>query len=88
MPSNWPSWARIYLGYSRAKPTPANQDKVAAGRLSNLRNAYGEWDRVRLLVADRGKGPRSTWSDYATRYVHKVMSGIRLGSRCQKVAGR
>ena len=77
MPSNWPSWARIYLGDRNAKPTPANQDKVAAGRLSNLRNAYGAWDRVAYWWLTGKKGPRSTWSDYATRYVGKVMTGFR-----------
>jgi hypothetical protein len=78
MPFNWPAWARIYLGDRHAKPTPANQDKVAAGRLSNLRNAYGSWDRVAYWWLTGGKGPRSGWSDYATRYVVKVMTGFRL----------
>ena len=78
MPFNWPSWARTYLGDRRAKPTPANQDKVAAGRLSNLKHAYGEWNRVAYWWLTGGKGPRSTWSDYASRYVYKVMSGFRL----------
>ena len=78
MPSNLPSWARTYLGDRRAKPTPANQDTVAAGRLSNLKHAYGEWNRVAYWWLTGGKGPRSTWSDYASRYVYKVMSGFRL----------
>ena len=46
MPSNWPAWAGRYLGDRHAKPTPANQDKVAAGRVTDLRRAWARWDRV------------------------------------------
>ncbi|MEA2612960.1 MAG: Transglycosylase domain, partial [Chloroflexota bacterium] len=43
MPSNWPSWARQYLGNSNAKQTPANQEKVAAGKMTSLYNWLGSW---------------------------------------------
>ena len=46
MPSNWPSWARIYLGNAKAKPTPANQEKVAAGKFRDLYQWLGSWRRV------------------------------------------
>ena len=36
MPSNWPSWALRYLGNASAKPTPANQEIVAAGKFRSL----------------------------------------------------
>jgi hypothetical protein len=78
MPFNWPAWARIYLGNRRAKPTPRNQDRVAAGKLSDLHGWLGRWDRVAYWWLTGKKGPRPTWSDYATRYVVRVMRGYRL----------
>lgn len=77
LPSNWPAWARIYLGDRRAKPTPANQDRVASGRLSDLHRAYDRWDRVAYWWLTGRKGPRPGWSDYATRYVVRVMTRFR-----------
>jgi hypothetical protein len=78
MPSNWPSWAKRYLGDRRAKPTPRNQDRVAAGRLSELYGAYGAWDRVAYWWLTGKRGPRSGWSPVAKRYVAKVVGGYRL----------
>jgi hypothetical protein len=77
MPSNWPAWAGRYLGDRKAKPTPRNQDRVAAGRLSDLYRAYGSWDRTAYWWLTGKRGPRDTWSAYATRYVDKVMTGYR-----------
>ena len=44
----------------------------------NLRHAYGSWDRVAYWWLTGKKGPRATWSNYASRYVFKVMRGFRL----------
>ena len=41
MPSNWPAWARQYLGNAHAKPTPANQERVAAGKFRSLYDWLG-----------------------------------------------
>ena len=46
MPSNWPSWAQRYLGDSKAKPTPANQEKVAARQVQTLYKGLHSWRRV------------------------------------------
>jgi hypothetical protein len=77
MPSNWPAWAGRYLGDRRARPTPRNQDRVAAGRMTDLYRAYGAWDRVAYWWLTGKRGPRDTWSAYARRYVSRVMAGYR-----------
>ena len=46
MPSNWPSWARRYLGNANAKQTPANQEIVAAGKFRSLYRGLDSWRRV------------------------------------------
>ena len=78
MPFNWPSWARRYLRHSRAPQTPRNQERVAAGRLMDLYRAYGAWDRTAYWWLTGKKGPRSTWSRYASNYVNNVMAGYRM----------
>jgi hypothetical protein len=77
MPFNWPSWSRTYLG-ARAPQTPRNQERVAAGRLSDLFGRFGSWDRTAYWWLTGKRGPRYTWSRPATRYVDNVMSGFRL----------
>lgn len=72
MPSNWPSWAKAYLGNSKAKQTPANQEKVAAGKLTALHRSLDSWRRVAYWWLT-GSKKTSGWSTYATRYVNKVM---------------
>jgi Transglycosylase SLT domain len=72
MPSNWPAWAKTYLGDSGAKQTPANQEKVAAGKFTSLYRSVGSWRRVAYWWLTGSK--RTTgWSAYARRYVNKVM---------------
>ncbi len=46
MPPNWPAWAKTYLGNSKAKQTPANQEKVAKGKFTSLYRSLGSWRRV------------------------------------------
>jgi hypothetical protein len=77
MPFNWPAWSKRYLG-RRAAPTPENQERVAAGRLSDLYRAYGSWDRTAYWWLTGKKGPPETWSASATRYVNNVLFGYRL----------
>jgi hypothetical protein len=72
MPSNWPSWAARYLGNSNARQSPANQEKVAAGKFTSLYKSLGSWRRVAYWWLT-GSKRTSGWSSYATRYVNRVM---------------
>ena len=72
MPSNWPAWARIYLGDAKAKPTPANQEKVAAGKFRGLYKWLGSWRRVAYWWLT-GSSRTTGWSPMARAYVNKVM---------------
>ena len=72
MPSNWPAWARQYLGNANAKPTPANQEKVAAGKMTSLYNWLGSWKRVAYWWLT-GSSRTTGWSSSARHYVAKVM---------------
>ncbi len=76
MPSNWPSWARQYLGNANARQTPANQERVAAGKMTSLYNWLGSWRRVAYWWLT-GSSRTSGWSTNATRYVNKVMKVYR-----------
>ena len=53
MPSNWPGWAKLYIGSSTAPQTPANQEKVARGKVTALYNWLDTLAQRRPLVADR-----------------------------------
>ncbi len=62
-----------YLGDAYAKPTPANQEIVAAGQVRALYRGLEQLAPRRLLVAD-GSSRTTGWSAYATRYVNRVMA--------------
>ncbi len=76
MPSNWPAWARQYLGNSKARQTPANQEKVASGKMTSLYRWLGSWKRVAYWWLT-GSSRTTGWSSYAKRYVAKVMRYYR-----------
>ena len=76
MPSNWPGWARQYLGNANAKQTPANQEKVASGKMTSLYRWLGSWKRVAYWWLT-GSSRTTGWSSYAKRYVAKVMRYYR-----------
>ena len=78
MPSNWPAWARQYLGNAQAKKTPANQEKVASGKMTSLYRWLGSWKRVAYWWLT-GSSRTTGWSSYAKRYVAKVMRYYRGG---------
>ena len=78
LPSNWPGWAARYLGDRNAKPTPGNQDRIAAGRLTDLYHAYRSWERVAYWWLTGRSGPPSTWSPAARRYIARIMTRYRL----------
>ncbi|MEO8571259.1 MAG: transglycosylase family protein [Chloroflexota bacterium] len=73
MPSSWRTWADRYLGDPNAKPTPANQELVAAAKFRALYNWLGSWRRVAYSWLT-GSSQTSGWSYSATRYVNRVMA--------------
>lgn len=79
MPSNWPSWARIYLGNSKARQTAINQERVARGKFTTLFRSLESWRRVAYWWLT-GSSRSSGWSSYATRYVSKVMARYKVAS--------
>lgn len=72
MPSSWRAWAGRYLLDSNAKPTPVNQDFVAAAKFRALYSGLGSWRRVAYWWLT-GSSRLSGWSTSATRYVSRVM---------------
>lgn len=72
MPSSWDAWARQYLGTANAPATAANQEKVAAAKMSSLYRWLGTWRRVAYWWLT-GSSRTSGWSTAATAYVAKVM---------------
>lgn len=76
LPSNWPAWARSYVGSSTARPTPRNQERVASGKMTSLYRWLGSWRRVAYWWLT-GSTRRSGWSRTSTRYVERVMAKFR-----------
>lgn len=72
MPSSWRAWADRYLGDPNAKPTPANQELVAAAKFRALYNWLGSWRPVAHWWLT-GSSQTSGWSYFASRYVNRVM---------------
>jgi hypothetical protein len=74
MPSNWPTWARIYIGNSSAPQTPTNQEKVARGKVTALYNWLDTWPNVaHWWLTGSGERNQAYWSSYSKYYVAKVM---------------
>lgn len=79
MPSNWPAWARRYLGNAHAKQTPRNQERVARGKMISLHAWLGTWKRVAYWWLT-GSSKTGGWSTHARRYVAKVMGRYTHGT--------
>ena len=73
MPDNWRAWARRYLGDANAKPTPANQERVARAKMAELYRWLGSWERVSYWWLT-GSSSTSAWSHAARQYVARVMA--------------
>lgn len=73
LPENWRAWSRRYLGNANAKPTAANQEKVARAKMASLYRWLGSWKRVAHWWLT-GSARTMSWSRAATRYVARVMS--------------
>jgi hypothetical protein len=81
MPSNWPGWAKKYLGDAKAKPTPQNQERVARGKFIDLFNWLGSWPAVaHWWLTGSGERNPSKWSSSSTKYVAKVMTMMGTAS--------
>lgn len=73
MPENWRAWARRYLGNANAKPTLANQERVARAKMKSLYRWLGSWRRVSYWWLT-GSSQTTAWSRAATSYVSRVMA--------------
>lgn len=73
MPSNWPTWAARYVGDADAPQSPANQERVAHGKMRDLHRWLGSWRQVAYWWLTGRDGRSITWTTYATSYVNKVM---------------
>jgi hypothetical protein len=85
LPSNWPTWARQYLGNAKARQTPRNQERVAAGKMAGLHRWLGNWRRVAYWWLT-GSSKAGGWSSHATRYVNKVIAHYRHGAGTKRRA--
>ena len=73
LPENWRAWARRYLGNANAKPTLANQEKVARAKMVSLYRWLGSWRRVSYWWLT-GSSRTTAWSRAARSYVTRVMA--------------
>jgi hypothetical protein len=82
MPFNWPAWARTYLGDARADQTPANQERVAFGKIRGLYRWLGSWKRVAYWwLTGSSERDEKRWSAYASGYVRRIMQLRRRAPR-------
>lgn len=74
LPSNWPTWAKLYVGSSTAPWTPVNQEKVARGKVTALWNWLDTWPNVaHWWLTGSGDRNQANWSSYSKYFVAKVM---------------
>jgi hypothetical protein len=75
LPSNWPTWARTYIGSSTAPQTPANQERVARGKVTSLYNWLDTWPNVaHWWLTGSSERNQALWSSYSRYYVNKLMA--------------
>ena len=75
LPDNWRQWAGRYLGDADARPTPANQERVARAKMASLFRWLGSWRRVSYWWLT-GSSSTSAWSPAASEYVARVMAAL------------
>jgi hypothetical protein len=74
LPSNWPGWARLYVGSSTAPQTPTNQEKVAHGKVTALYAWVDSWPVVaHWWLTGSSERNAAYWSSYSRTYVEKVI---------------
>ena len=78
LPSNWPTWAQTYIGSSTAPQTPANQERVARGKVGSLYRWLGSWPVVaQWWLTGSPETNRNYWSGFSMTYVSRLMSIYR-----------
>jgi hypothetical protein len=81
MPSNWPGWAKKYIGDAKAKQTPQNQERVARGKFTDLWKWLDSWPAVaHWWLTGSSERDASKWSASSARYVAKVMKLMATAS--------
>lgn len=84
MPGNWPVWARLYVGSSTAPQTPANQERVARGKVTDLYRWLDTWPNVaHWWLTGSGERNQALWSSSARYYVAKIMKIYAAASDAQ-----
>ncbi len=74
MPANWPGWAKLYIGSSTAPQTPANQERVARGKVIDLHHWLNSWPNVaHWWLTGSGERNQAKWSTSSKAYVAKIM---------------
>ena len=67
MPANWPGWAKLYLGNSKAPQTPANQERVARGKVIDLHHWLDTWPNVaHWWLTGSSERNQARWSSSST----------------------
>ena len=78
MPSNWPVWARLYIGTSSAPQSPANQERVARGKVTALYRWLDTWPNVaHWWLTGSGETNHALWSASSRTYVSRLMAIYR-----------
>ncbi len=77
----------MYLGNAHAAPTPANQERVAAGKFRSLYAWLGSWRRVAYWWLT-GSDATGGWSASARLYVDKVMAAYKSASSTMPTAAK
>jgi hypothetical protein len=87
MPSNWPGWAKLYVGRSSAPWTPVNQEKVARGKVTALWHWLDSWENVaHWWLTGSGERNQARWSSFSKYFVAKVMRIYRNVSEATAAA--
>ena len=78
LPSNWPTWAKLYIGSSTAPQTPANQETVAHRKVSALYVWLDTWPAVAhwWLTGSSERNP-AYWSSYSRTYVDRIIAMMK-----------
>ena len=75
MPSNWPGWAKLYIGSATAPQTPANPERVARGKVTDLWHWLDTWPNVaHWWLTGSGETNQALWSAYSKKYVARIMA--------------
>lgn len=82
MPANWRAWAHRYLGNSKAKPTPRNQERVARAKIRDLHRWLRDWRVVaHWWLTGRAEHDPRTWSKLARNYIKRIFDRIAKGGK-------